>query len=457
MPDKNPLTPEQKEQLIENIIQAAEEGLTSRLETLLHELVPEEIAELLETTPPDVRLIIWEHVDKDKQGEVLTHLKDEVRGKLLETLRQDEIAELAEELETDDLVDIAQSMSDEDKAALLDALEEDEREAVETVLSYPEDTAGGVMNTDVITVRADVTLETVLRYLRQLGNLPDHLEDLIVRDRQNHYLGVLRLTDLLTHEEDYLVQDLLNTSKPAIHVLTPLKEVARMFEQNDWVDAAVVDSDNIILGRITIDDVVDIIREEAEHRQMAQAGLDDEEDIFTSPLTSARRRAFWLGINLLTAIFAAWVASQFEDALDKIVALALMMPIVASMGGIGGTQTATIVIRAMATGAMTRSNMRSLIYKEIAVGLLNGLFWALATGIFASVWFHNAMLGAVFGAAIFINLLAGAVAGAWIPVILDRMKIDPALASGLLLTTVTDTVGFFSLLGLATAILLGGH
>ena len=456
MPDKNLLSSDQKEQLIESIIQAAEEGRTGRLETLLHELVPEEIAELLETTPPEIRLTIWEHVDKDQQGEVLTHLKDEVRGKLLETLRQDEIAELAEELETDDLVDIAQSMSDEDKAALLDALEDEEREAVETVLSYPEDTAGGVMNTDVITVRADVTLETVLRYLRQLGNLPDHLEDLIVRDRQNHYLGVLRLTDLLTHEEDYLVQDLLNTGKPAIHVLTPLKEAARMFEQNDWVDAAVVDSDNVILGRITIDDVVDIIREEAEHRQMAQAGLDEEEDIFTSPVTSARRRAFWLGINLLTAIFAAWVASLFEDALDKIVALALMMPIVASMGGIGGTQTATIVIRAMATGAMTRSNMRSLIQKEIAVGVLNGLFWALITGAFASVWFNNTVLGAVFGAAIFTNLVAGAVAGAWIPVILERMKIDPALASGLLLTTVTDTVGFFSLLGLATAILLGG-
>jgi len=450
------LTQEQKEHIIEQIINAAKAGDSLRLETLLQELVPEQIAELLETTPPELRHIIWEHVAPPIQGEVLTHLNEEVRTKLLDTLNSREIQELAEELETDDLVDIAQSLSDENKAVLLEALEDDEREAVETAMAYPEDTAGGIMNTDIITVRADVTVETVLRYLRQLGQLPDHLENLIVRDRKNHYLGVVRLTDLLIHEEDTPIEALLDTSKPAIHVLTPVKEVAREFEQHDWVDVAVVNSDNKILGRITIDDVVDIIREEAEHAQMAQAGLDEDEDIFAPPLISARRRAFWLGINLLTAIFAAWIASLFEETLDKIVALALMMPIVASMGGIGGTQTATIVIRAMATGTLTRSNMRSLVTKEVTVGFLNGLLWALITGAFAWWWFDDALLGAVFGAAILINLLSGALAGALIPIVLDRFKIDPALASGLMLTTVTDTMGFFSLLGLATVIILRG-
>ncbi len=448
------LTPEQQEQLIEDILEAAQEKDVLRTEKLLKELVPEQIAQLLETTPPDLRHFIWEHVDPEQHGEVLAHLNEEVRTKLLETLNREEIEELAEDLETDDLADIAQSLSDENKAILLDALDEDERVAVETAMSYPEDTAGGLMNTDVISVRGDVTIETVMRYLRQLGELPDNLLELIVRDRHNHYLGVVKLSDLLTYEEDTKIEELLDASKPAVHVLTPARDVAKLFEQNDWVDVAVVDSDNHILGRITIDDVVDIIREEAEHAQMAQAGLDEDEDIFTPPLVSARRRAFWLGVNLLTAVFAAWVASFFEDTLDKIVALALMMPIVASMGGIGGTQTATIIIRAMAKGVLSGPNMRALIRKEILVGTLNGLFWAAVTGTFAWWWFGDALLGFVFGAAMFINLVAGAVAGALIPVMLDRFKIDPALASGLMLTTVTDTMGFFALLGLATVIIL---
>ena len=450
------LTQEQKEQIVEQILQAAKEEDGLRLEALLKELVPEQIAELLETTPPELRHVIWAHVDHAIHGEVLAHLNDEVRGKLLQTLEKEEIEELADGLDTDDLVDIAQSLSDEHKTILLDALDEDERHAVETAMSYPEDTAGGIMNTDLITVRADVTVETVLRYLRQLGKLPEQLVSLFVRDRHNHYQGIVKLTDLLTHEEDTLIEALLDASKPPVHVLTPVKEVARLFEQNDWVDVAVVDSENHILGRITIDDVVDIIREEAEHAQMAQAGLDEDEDIFAPPLVSAKRRAFWLGINLLTAVFAAWVASLFEDTLDKIVALALMMPIVASMGGIGGTQTATVVIRAMATGTLTSSNMRSLVMKEVTVGFLNGLLWAVLTGIFAWWWFDNAILGLVFGAAILVNLVSGAVAGALIPIMLERFKIDPALASGLMLTTVTDTMGFFALLGLATVIILQG-
>ena len=450
------LNTQQTEQLIEDILQAAREGDIQRLETLLRELVPEQVAEMLETTPPDLRHIIWAHVPSEYHGEVLAHLNDEVRTQLFETLDSQEIQDIAGELETDDLVDLAQSLPEQDKTALLDALEEEERVEVEKAMAYPEDTAGGLMNTDVISVRADVTVETVLRYLRQLGELPDHLNDLIVRDRENHYLGVVRLTDLLTHEEDTRIEELLDASKPAVHVLTPVKEVARLFEQNDWIDVAVVDSDNHILGRITIDDVVDIIREEAEHRQMAQAGLDEDEDIFAPPLVSARRRAFWLGVNLLTAVLAAWVASLFEDTLDKIVALALMMPIVASMGGIGGTQTATIIIRAMATGTLTSSNMRSLVMKEVTVGFLNGLLWAVLTGGFAWWWFGDLTLGIVFGAAILINLTVGAIAGALIPIILERFRIDPALASGLMLTTVTDTMGFFSLLGLATVIILHG-
>lgn len=267
-------------------------------------------------------------------------------------------------------------------------------------------------------------------------------------------MGTIRLTDLITHDEDTLVESLLQTNLMGIRALTSAKDVAHLFEKNDLISAAVVNENNILLGRITIDDVVDIIREEAEHTQMASAGLDEDEDIFAPASRAAKRRTFWLGINLLTAIFASIVIGLFDASIEKVVALAVLMPIIASMGGIAGTQTATIVIRALATGKLAKSNSRSLLIKETTVGLFNGLIWAFLTGIAVFLWFQDAALSLIFSTAMLINLLAAAFAGAMIPLILQRMKIDPALASGLMLTTVTDSLGFFVFLGLATIVLL---
>jgi len=444
----------EKSKLAEQLLQAVDSQHFDQVPDLLSSLVPEEIAELLESTPPKERQILWKCLNSDQQGEILTHTNDEVRAKLLESLQAHELVKITDDLEADDITDIAQALEPSAKKALLESLEPVERIAVETALSYPEDTAGGLMSMDFITIRADITLGVVLRYLRKLGELPDSTAELFVRDRDDHYVGTLKLTSLLVNDEDKLVQEVLETDIPAIQSYLPAKEVAHIFEKNDLISAAVVNENNQILGRITIDDVVDIIREEAEHIQMASAGLDEEDDIFAPATRTAKRRTFWLGINLLTAIFASMVISLFDATIEQIVALAILMPIIASMGGIAGTQTATIVIRALATGKLAKSNSRSLLIKETTVGLFNGLIWATLTAIAVQFLFNDWALSAIFGTAMMVNLLVAALAGAVIPLILQRMKIDPALASGLMLTTVTDSIGFFVFLGLATIVLL---
>ncbi len=444
----------EKSKLAEQLLQAVDSQHFDQVRDLLSSLVPEEIAELLESTPPKERQILWKCLNSDQQGEILTHTNDEVRAKLLESLQAHELVKITDDLEADDITDIAQALEPSAQKALLESLEPVERIAVETALSYPEDTAGGLMSMDFITIRADITLGVVLRYLRKLGELPDSTAELFVRDRDDHYVGTLKLTSLLVNDEDKLVQEVLETDIPAIQSYLPAKEVAHIFEKNDLISAAVVNENNQILGRITIDDVVDIIREEAEHIQMASAGLDEEDDIFAPATRTAKRRTFWLGINLLTAIFASMVISLFDATIEQIVALAILMPIIASMGGIAGTQTATIVIRALATGKLAKSNSRSLLIKETTVGLFNGLIWATLTAIAVQFLFNDWALSAIFGTAMMVNLLVAALAGAVIPLILQRMKIDPALASGLMLTTVTDSIGFFVFLGLATIVLL---
>ncbi|MBF6057235.1 MULTISPECIES: magnesium transporter [Thiomicrorhabdus] len=443
-----------KAKLTEDLLDAVAKGDLEQISALFSHLVPEEIAELLEATPSKDRQVLWQAIPTDQQGEILTHTNEEVRANLLTTMESHEIAGLAEELETDDIVDIAQSLKPEEQEALLSSLDEQERTAVETALSFPEDTAGGLMSTDFISVRADIALDVVLRYLRQLGSLPASTTTLFVRDRDDHYVGTLKITDLLVHDGETLVEELVNTHIPAVRAYLPAKTVAHLFEKNDLISAPVVNDNNQILGRITIDDVVDIIREEAEHAQMASAGLDEDEDIFAPARRAAKRRTFWLGINLLTAIFASIVIGLFDASIEKVVALAVLMPIIASMGGIAGTQTATIVIRALATGKLAKSNSRSLLIKETTVGLFNGLIWAILTGTAVLLWFQDAALSAIFATAMLINLIAAAFAGAMIPLVLQRLKIDPALASGLMLTTVTDSLGFFVFLGLATIVLL---
>ncbi len=442
-----------KTEITEELIQALSQKNSTFIQQTFETLVPEDIAEILEATPPKERHKLWTLVNREIQGEVIVHTNDEVKASLLQQLDENDIVEITEDLETDDITDIAQGLPDYKKEKLLNNLSYEDRSAVEIALSYPEDTAGGLMSTDIISIRSDVTLEVVLRLLRKLGEIPENTVDLIVKDRTGHYQGLLAINDLITHPEYSKVSQLVKKI-PAITANLNYKEVAHLFEKNDLISIVVIDSKNMVIGRITIDDVVDIIREEAEKTQMASAGLNDEDDLFTPAFKSSKRRSFWLGINLLTAIFASIIIGFFGASIKQIVALAILMPIVASMGGIAGTQTATIVIRALATGKLGYRNSRHLLIKEAKVGLLNGLLWSTVTGTVTALWFDNTLLGVIFGAAMLINLTVAALAGALIPLILNRMKIDPALASGLMLTTVTDTLGFFVFLGLATIVLL---
>lgn len=443
------LSPESNEKLKE-ILLALEGGAFSSIRRMLNSLQPPAIAHLLVSSPPNRRMLIWEMVDKDLEGEVIQELPDNVRVQLLHEMDSTELAEMTEELETDNVADILQQLPDQVIQEVLAAMSTQNRQRVETVLSYDEDTAGGLMNIDTITVRPDLTLDVVLRYLRRHEELPNSTYSLIVVNRRDIFLGILPIPKLLTSDPNMTVREIMDTDIIAIHHSTKDSEVANAFEREDWVMAPVVDDDGKLLGRITVDDVVDVIREGADHSLMSLAGLDDDSDTFASVRKTSPRRAIWLGINLLTAIIASSVINVFQDTIDKVVALAVLMPIVASMGGVAGSQTLTVVIRGMALGHISRGNLSWLLSREFLVGLINGLIWALIMGGIAAVWFDDKIIAFIIAAAMIINLIFAALAGALLPVVLKSMKIDPALAGGVALTTVTDVVGFFAFLGLAT-------
>ncbi|HHI94035.1 MAG TPA: magnesium transporter [Gammaproteobacteria bacterium] len=429
------------------------DGTLARVKRELHELHPAEIAHLLEALPHEQRDAVWELVSAEQEGDVLLQVNDDVRERLIRDMDNSELLAAAEGLETDDLADILSNFPDAVTEQVLEAMDAQHRERLEAVMSYPEDTAGGLMNTDTITVRADISLDVVLRYLRRIGEIPEMTDQLIVTNRENKYLGLLPLTDLLIQNPDTLVAEHMDREREAILATLPEQEVASLFEKRDLVSAPVVDEEGRLLGRITIDDVVDVIRDEAEHSLMSMAGLSEEDDMFAPVATSSQRRAVWLGVNLLTALLASWVIGQFDATLEKMVALAILMPIVASMGGIAGNQTLTLVIRGMALGQISRSNARRLFNKELLVGGLNGVVWALIVGGIVVAWFGDVQLGGIIAAAMLINLVVAAMAGATIPLLLKQVGIDPALAGGVLLTTVTDVIGFLAFLGLAALLL----
>ncbi|HHH12597.1 MAG TPA: magnesium transporter [Thiolapillus brandeum] len=422
---------------------------------LLRKLPPAEVAHVLEALPLTQRQILWDLLDTDQDGETLMELTEGVRNELVQNMDQQEIVAATENMDVDDLADFIQELPVDVTREILESLDEQDRHRLETVLSYPEDTAGGLMNTDTVTVRPEVTLDVVLRYLRQLGDrVPRNTDQLFVTNRQDRYLGALRLSDLVTHDPQQTVAEVMNLDVKPFKAYADASEVARRFEQYDLISAPVVDEEGRLVGRITVDDVVDLIREEGEHQFMGSAGLSEDEDMFAPVLESSKRRAVWLGINLLTAFLASWVIGQFQETLDKIVALAVLMPIVASMGGVGGTQTLTLAIRGIALGQLSGKNAIYLVMKELAVAAINGIVWAVVVGLIASYWFHSTDIALVIGAAMIINLIAAAVTGAVLPLVLEKLGIDPALAGGVLLTTVTDVVGFLSFLGLATLFLL---
>lgn len=433
---------------------ALDSGRLGPVRRLINTLAPAEIGNLLESLPPGKRVVVWGLVDAEDDGEVLVHVGDEVRESLLADMDPDEIIAAVEDLDIDDLADLVEDLPDTVIDEVLKSMDRENRERLEQVLSYPEDTAGRLMNPDVVTVRADVNVDVVLRYLRLRGELPDHTDHLFVVSRRHQYLGRLSLASLVTHEDSTPINRLIDDEQPAIDVQETAEEVARQFSDHDWVSAPVVDDNNILLGRITIDDVVDIIREQAEHQALGAAGLDEDEDLFSPVRRAVRGRLLWLGINLCTAFLAAGVIGQFEATLEKIVALAVLMPIVAGMGGNAGTQVLTLMVRGLALGQVGASNAKVLLWKEVRVALINGLLLGSIVGLVAFVWFREWQLSLVIGAALTINLCAAALAGVLVPLTLKRMNIDPALAGGVVLTTVTDVTGFLCFLGLATLVLL---
>ena len=429
---------------------ALEQGTMRHGQRMINSLHPAEIASLIESLPPAKREIVWEFVDPELEGDVLIELNEEVRSELISGMDAEELIAATEGMEVDDLADLIGDLPETLNERVLRSLDAQDRERLSAVLGFEEDSAGGLMNLDAVTVRPDVTVEVVLRYLRMRGELPDRTDRLFVVNRHDKYLGGLDITRLLTEEPEATVGEVMDSSVEGISPGTPALEVAKLFEDHDLVSAAVVANDGKLLGRITIDDVVDVIREEAEHSVLSMAGLDEDEDTFAGVRTSARRRSVWLAANLATAFLAANVVGLFEATIEKVVALAVLMPIVASMGGIAGSQTLVLIIRGLALGHVEQTNARWLLRREIAVGLLNGLVVATVVGLAAGLWFREWTIGLIIFAALMINLFAAALAGVGVPLFLKRMGIDPAIAGGVVLTTVTDVVGFASLLGLGT-------
>ena len=458
-PDTSDLTDEDEEgegaaTQIARVRDALEAGKFKRVGKAFRQMHPAKAAGLLEALPPAERSTVWEMLDAERAGKILVHLHDEVRARLALEMDEDELVAAARKLDLDDLVDLIQALPSDSGRQLLQAMDVRKRQQLLSMLSYPEDSAGGLMNTDHISVRADVRVGSVLRYLRLLEDLPDHTDKVMVVDRKNRYQGVLRLSRLVTSAPELAVSEVMDSDFQPLDVMLPSHDVARRVGDLDILSAAVVDEDGLLLGRITVDDVMDLIREDSERTMMNMAGLDDEADMFAPVLTSSRRRAVWLGINLVTAFLAAWVIGLFQGTLEQLVALAVLMPIVASMGGIAGSQTLTLVVRGMALGQVEGGNARLLLGKEIGIACLNGVLWALVVAALAVAWFGSWQLGAVIAAAILLNLLCAAVSGLLIPLLLRRVGVDPALAGSVILTTVTDVVGFLAFLGLATLFLL---
>ncbi len=425
-------------------------GALVQVRRMLNHLPAPTIAHLLESSLRKTREVLWKLVDKDNVGDVLNYLNIDIQADILNKLSPAEVVSLTEGLDTDDIADILQNLPEQVIQQVLGAMRAQDRKRLEAVLSYPEDSAGGLLNTDTITVRRSHTLDVVLRYLRRHEELPEMTDSIWVVDRNDVLVGILPLRKLLVSDPDQTVHEIMDTQFEAIPVTMNQQEVAQKFARMDWVSAPVVDETGRLLGRITIDDIVDVIREESEHSIKSMAGLGSEEDTFAPVLRTARGRAVWLLINLVTCFLASSVISQFSATINHVVALASLMTIVASMGGVAGNQTQTLVIRSIALGQIGSANSTWLMNRELAVAALNGLVLALVAGGAAVWWFADWTLGFIFASAIIINLLVAALAGAFLPLLLKALRIDPALAGGVVLTTITDVIGFFSFLGLAT-------
>jgi magnesium transporter len=438
---------------LHDINEALGSGQTELAKEMLHQLQPGDLALLLESSRSRNRLDIWQLISPDLYSDVLEELSDDVRNGIIRKMLPEKVADVLEEMDTDNLVDTLRGLPENVAQELLAAMEEQDRMRAELGLSYGDETAGFIMNTDAITLRPGINVDVILRYLRLKGDMPEHTDTLYVVDRNDNLMGGVALTRLITAAADTPIESLIKNSE-AIPADMMDNEVASLFERYNWLSAPVVDANNKLLGRITIDDVVDIIREDAEHSMMSMAGLDDEEDTFAPVVKSTQRRSIWLGVNLFTALMAAAVSDFFEATLSQLAVLAILNTIVPSMGGVAGNQTLTLVIRGMALGHVNSANARWLISKELAIGFLNGVIWSVLIASVIAIWKQDLMLGAVIAFAMLINMVAAGLAGASLPIIMKKLKIDPALAGSVILTTITDVVGIFAFLGSATWLLL---
>ena len=421
---------------------------------MVNSLHPSEVARLLESLPLKDRAMLWEIVDSEIEGDVLVELAEEVRDGLIEGMGTQDLIAAADGMEVDDLADLLADLPETVTQEVLQSLDKQDHERLRQVLAYDEESAGGLMNVDIVTVRPDVTLEVVTRYLRAVGEIPDGTDSIFVVGRDNSYMGSLFLSRLLTNDPDEMVAKVMSTDVMPIPAHTSSAQVVWEFENRDLLSAPVVDDDFRVLGRITVDDVVDVIRDEAEHSLMSAAGLDEEDDMFAPVVKSATRRALWLGVNLGTAFLAAAVVDLFQTTLDKIVLLAVLMPVVPSMGGVAGTQSLVIITRAIALGQVDRTNAMGILRKELGISLINGIGWSAVVATFTFLWFGDWRIGGVIAAAMMINLFVAAFSGFGIPMLLKQMRIDPAIAGGVVLTTVTDVVGYMVFLGLGAALLI---
>lgn len=439
---------------LEVLREALDKGAMRQIGRLLNALNPAEIADLLESLPLTQRAIVWELVDLEDEGGVLVEVNDEVRNSLISRMDSSEVVAAAASLDIDDLADLVAELPEAITRELLRSLDRSARLSLQAVLEYEEDSAGGLMNPNTLTVRSDVTADVVLRYLRMLREIPEDTDALFVVNRDGSYLGCLYITRLITADTGQTVTEIMDTGVPSIGATVTAADVATLFENHDLVSAAVIDDDGKLVGRITVDDVLDVIRDEASRSVLSMAGLDEDDDMFAPVAVSARRRSIWLGVNLATAFLAAGVANLFETTLEQVVMLAILMPVVPSMGGIAGSQTLILITRGIALGQVARSNARWLLTKEFGVGLVNAAGWACVVALVTSWWFETWKIGLVIGLALAANLLCAALAGVGVPLALKRLGIDPALAGGVVLMAITDVVGLAAFFGFGTWILL---
>ena len=420
----------------------------NQIRRLLSNMSPSEIAHALESSPPKQRNILFSLLKTEEEGDVLFELGEEIQQDLISNISNEELSEAVKELELDEIVDILQKLPEDRMKTILSNMSRVDRSRIEMGLTFPENTAGGLLNTDVISVRPNNLIKEVLGYLRDLGKLPDNTDKIFVVNDSNEYLGELSISEVITSNPSMVVREIMETEITPINVNLDDKEVATLFERNDWISSSVIDEDNKLIGRITIDDVVDVIREDADQNLLGMAGI--AEDTFAPPGRAAKSRVLWLSLNLITAFIAASTINIFQDVIDKFVYLAILMPIVASMGGVAATQTLTIVLRGLTLEQINSSNIRWLFKRELAVSILNGIVLSVLVGFITYAWFQELAISLLISCALIINLISSVIAGILVPLILRRFKQDPAISGSVVVTTVTDVIGFLSFLGLAT-------